>query len=211
MNPIPINDMWQWTCKAGPDHDSHSHYDYHYEHAFRGQRKNKLLFWAPALCFTKRHCVFPLSKGCRTHSECGSRCSVIQWLRPLSQLQKSDRASLIIHHRNTGLFVFFSFYTPACFACVRCMFEEQKDSTSSWAQLAYQQPTASLSIPVAMMTGSTDKYRWYPQRCQGSFTVFFWVFVFFFAWKKVLRQNFVKDETCAFFVLQNSWTFFGLG
>lgn len=152
------------------------HYDYHYEHAFRGQRKNKLLFWAPALCFAKLHCAFPLSKGWRTHSGCSSWCSVIQWLRPRSQVQKSDRASLIIHHRNTGLFV-FSFYTPACFACVQCTFEEQKDNTSSWAQLAYQQPAASLSIPVAMMTGSTDGHRWHPHQCQRSFTGlgFFWL------------------------------------
>lgn len=83
-------------------------YDYHYEHAFRGQRKNKLLFWAATLCFAKLHCAFPLSKGCRTHSERSSRCSVMQRRRPRSQLQKSDRASLIIHHRNTrdGLLYF---------------------------------------------------------------------------------------------------------
>lgn len=114
--------------------------------------------------------------------------------------QKHTRQLAVI----LGLFV-SSFYTPARFACVRSTFDEQRDNTSSWAQLAYQQPAASLSIPVAMMTGSTDGYRWHPQQCQRSFTVC--LGLVFFAWKKVLRRNFVKDETSVFFVLLNFLNF----
>lgn len=65
------------------------------------------------------------------------RSPVIQGRQP----QNYDRASLIIHHNNIqtahrtasfsfSVFVFFlGFFfssTPACFACVCCMFEEQK-------------------------------------------------------------------------------------
>lgn len=180
-------------------------YDYHYEHVFRGQRKNKLLFWAPALRFTKLHCAFPLSKGCRTHSECSSRCTVIQWLRPRSQLQKSDRASPIIHHRNAQdrlpyfqVCLFFPSTPLLALHVSGVLLKKRQHLKLGTASLAAA--CSFLSIPVAMMTGSTDGYRRHPQQCQRSFTVC--LFCFFCLEKDLKTELCKRCNFCLFCIAE---------
>lgn len=155
------------------------HYDYHYEDAFRGQRKNKTTFLGPRPLLCQTTLCLPAFKR-SPHSQWVQQPVLCDPVAPATitaaekwqsftnyPSQKDTRQAAVF----SGLFV-VSCDSPACFACVRCTFEEQKDNTSSWAQLASQQPAASLSIPVAVMTGSTDGYQWHPQQCQRSFTVF---------------------------------------
>lgn len=119
---------------------------------------------------------------------------MIQRLRPRSQLQKCDRSSLIIHHRNTQdrLLYFQGFFFFLLHPCLLCMCP-----VYVWRTKRQHLKLGTASLPAARSftfssCGNDDWINWRVPVVPPT------VSEVIYCWKKVLRQNFVKDETSFF-------------